>query len=175
MKMSQVMISACVVGMMTVGASFAANETKIGTFDMQKALQTVNAGKRAKEKLEKEFQARQKEIEGEKTAFDKAKAEYEKQMLVLSDDAKRKKEKELSEKFMKLQQSAQKTEMEFRQKERDATSPLLEQLKKTAETVAKDKGYTIILEKNESSVMISPTSDDITSAVISTFDEKNKS
>ena len=56
-----------------------ADDLKIGVVDMQKALLTVDAGKRAKAQLEKEVNAKSKEIQSEEAAIKKMGEEFQKQ------------------------------------------------------------------------------------------------
>src|SRR4051794_14204939 len=77
---------------------FALADTKIGaigTVDMQKALQTVDAGKKAKAQLEKEFNQKKKELQSEETAIKKTTEEFKKQSLAMSDEARARKQGEL--------------------------------------------------------------------------------
>src|SRR4051812_13070377 len=93
------------VGLSAGGARLAhAEDLKIATVDMQKALQSVEAGKKAKAQLEKEFSQLKKQIENEETALKKMDEEFKKQSLVMNDEARAKKQGELQERFMKYQE-----------------------------------------------------------------------
>src|SRR5271156_1653477 len=83
-------------------AQARAEETKIATVDMQKALQTVDSGKKAKSQLEKEFNAKKKEVQTEEASIRKMGEELEKQSLVMNEEAKNKKRGELQQRIMKL-------------------------------------------------------------------------
>ncbi|MEK6577606.1 MAG: OmpH family outer membrane protein, partial [Bdellovibrionota bacterium] len=56
---------------------------RIGTVDMQKALQTVEAGKNAKLQLEKEFNAKKKTLQAEEAKIKKMLVEFQKVSLVM--------------------------------------------------------------------------------------------
>src|SRR3954471_21754695 len=88
------------------GAARAAEESgvKIATVDMQRALQTVDAGKKAKAQLEKEFNKKKQELQTEEAAIRKMGEEFKKQSLALSEDARAKKQQELQERVMKFQE-----------------------------------------------------------------------
>lgn len=162
-------------GLMTGPFTFhagAANEAiRIGVVDMQKALQSVEAGKAAKDKLEKEVETKKKDIQTEQTALQKLEAELEKQTLVLSDEAKAKKQRDLQERFMKFNQMAYRTQEELKKREMDLTKPILEKLRKLISDMAKNKGYTIILEKNENTILFSLDKDDLTGEIIVAFNK----
>jgi outer membrane protein len=161
-------------GMLSFGSVAFGEEVKIGTVDMQKALQGVEAGKAAKSSLEKDFNAKKKELETEKAAFDKATEEFRKQSLVMNEEARAKKQGELQDRWMKFQERTAKSQQEIQEKEQKLTLPIINKLKTIINDVAKQKGYTIVLEKNENTGLFSHEKDDLTGEVITQFN-KNKS
>ncbi len=154
--------------------SARAEETKIGIVDMQKALQNVDAGKKAKGQLEKEFNAKKAQLQGEEASIKKMTEEFKKQSLVMSDEARGKKQSELQERILKFQELTARSQQEIQQKERDLTQPILSKLKSIISDIAKKKNYTVVLEKNENNVLYSQEKDDFTGDVISTFDKESK-
>jgi outer membrane protein len=161
-----------VLGATCSNLAFAAESaTKIGMVDMQRALQTVDAGKKAKSQLEKEFNAKKKTLQDEETALKKMTEEFKKQSLVMSDEARAKKQGDLQERIMKFQETTARSQAEIQQKERDLTQPIIAKLRTTIADVAKKKEYTLVLEKNENTVLYSMEKDDLTSEVISQFDK----
>lgn len=164
-------------GILLTGVSHAADEaaaTKYGFVDMQKALQSVESGKKAKVQLEKDFNAKKKDLQNEETAIRKMDEEFRKQSLVMSDEARAKKGSELQERVMKFQQQTQKAQSEIQQKEQALTAPLVVKLKNIIAEQAKAKGYAAIFEKNENVVLYSNDKDDLTSAVVELFNKQNK-
>jgi outer membrane protein len=152
-----------------------AAETKIATVDMQRALQTVEAGKKAKAQLERDFNAKKKELQAEEASIKKRTEEFKKQSLVMSDEARAKKQGELQETIMKFQELTARSQSEIQQKERDLTQPLIVKLRGIIAETAKKKDYSLVLEKNENTVLYSLEKDDLTSDVISQFDKQSKS
>jgi len=154
--------------------AIAAEETKIATVDMQKALQTVDAGKKAKAQFEKELGAIKKQVDSEEAAINKMGEEFKKQSLVMNDEARAKKQGELQERIMKYQESRGRSQMELAKKEKELTGPILIKLRAVIADLAKSKGYSVVLEKNENTVLFSQDKDDLTSDVISSFNKANK-
>ncbi len=161
-----------VISVIGMSAVSHAEEMKVGTVDMQKALQSVEAGKKAKAQLEKDFNAKKKELQGEEAAIKKATEEFKKQALVLSDEARAKKQQELQERIMKFQETTARSQQEIQQKEQDLTAPIITGLRSIIGETAKKKGYSVILEKNENNVLYSQEKDDLTAEIISTFNSK---
>lgn len=155
-------------------AQASAEDVKIATVDMQKALQQVEEGKKAKAQLETEFNAKKKQLQAEETNLRKMTEEFKKQSSVMSDEAKSRKQAEIQERVAKYQDETQKSQMEIQQKERELTDPILARLRGIIQKIAKDKGYTTVLEKNDNVVLYSLDKDDLTTDVITAFN-KDKS
>lgn len=168
-------VSAALVASVLVSFSaprFAfAEEMKIGVVDMQSALQQVEAGKKAKAQLEKEVSSKTKELQTEEAALRKAGEEFKKQALVMSDDARAKKQAELQERFMKLQELQQKSTVELQKKERELSQPIINKIRGIIAELAKQKGYAVVLEKNENTVLFSQDKDDMTNEVIAAYNK----
>ena len=164
---------------LVMAAPFAARAntdvtTRIAVVDMQKALQTVDAGKKAKAELEKQFNAKKKELQAEETSIKKVGEEFKKQSLVMSDEARMKKQGELQERIMKLQEMTARSQSEIQQKEVELTEPIINRLRGIIGDLAKKRGYTVVLEKNQNTVLYSPEKDDLTADVVSAFNQAGK-
>lgn len=164
------------VGVMAGAGSraVAAEDFKLAVVDMQKALQTVDAGKKAKAQLEKEFNSKKKDLQAEEATLKKMIEEFKKQQLVMSDDARMKKQQEIQERGMKFQELTQRSQSEIAQKEAELTQPLIKKLREIISETAKKKNFTVILERNENTVLYFQEKDDITDEVIAQFNQKNK-
>ena len=101
--------------------------------------------------------------------------EFKKQSLVMSDEARAKKQAELQERILKFQELTGRSQVEIQQKERKLFQPIFTKLRSIIAEMAKKKEYTVILEKNENNVLYSLEKDDLTDEVISTYDKSVKS
>jgi outer membrane protein len=182
MRKSQ-LIPMLVLGACSIVLDAGAEETKasgsdtqkIGTVDMQKALQSVEAGKKAKAQLEKDYNAKKKELQNEEAAIKKMDAELKKQSLVLNEEARQKKIMELQERIQAFQQTTLKSQQEIQQKEHELTEPIVGKLRAIIKDTAKAKGYNLILEKNENTVLFSQEKDDLTTEVVNLYNKQGKS
>lgn len=171
--MSKWTLGFAVLALTLAPVAMASEEMKIGTVDLQKALQTVEAGKKAKAQLEKDFNAKKKELQNEEASLRKMTEEFKKQSLVMNDEARNKKQGEIQERIMKYQEATAKSQMEIQQKEHELTQPILNKLRGIISDVAKQRGYSMILERNENMVLVSPDKDDLTQDVISAYNKKS--
>jgi outer membrane protein len=150
-----------------------AAETKIAVVDLQKALQSVDAGKKAKSSLEKEFNDKKKQLQAEEERIKKLSEDFKKQSLVLSEEAKARKQGEIQEQLMKYRELFQKSQMDIQSRERQLTEPIINRLRGIVEDLGKKNAYTVILEKNENTVLFSQPKDDLTEEVIKSYNKGN--
>jgi outer membrane protein len=162
-----------VIGFSLINVNARATEVpRIGVVDMQRALQSVEAGKKAKLDLEKEFNAKKKDLQNEENAIKKLSEEFKKQSLVMSEEARAKKQAELQERIMKFQELTQRSQYEIQQKEQSLTEPIILKLRDVINEIAKEKNYSLILERNENMVLFALDRDDLTDQVIASFNKK---
>ncbi|MCM2277841.1 MAG: OmpH family outer membrane protein [Oligoflexia bacterium] len=157
------------------GSVARAAEVKFGVVDMQQAIQGVEAGKKAKAQLEKEFNAKKKTLQDEEGAIKKLGEEFKKQSLVMNDEARAKKQGELQERVMKFQEMQARSQMELQQKEGELLQPIVVRLRGLIGEMAKQRGYSVVLEKNENMVLFSQEKDDFTKDVIEAYNKAPKS
>lgn len=151
-----------------------AGTAKIATVDMQKALQTVKLGVKAKSELEGALNKKKKELEKKEAELRKASEDFQKQSLVMNEEARSAKQAELQQRFMKFQEETAKSQMELQKREQELTNPIVDKLRDIISDIAKQKSYTVVLEKNRNSVLYSLDKDDLTDDVIKQFDQKHK-
>ncbi|MGK5089623.1 OmpH family outer membrane protein [Bdellovibrionota bacterium FG-2] len=155
-------------------AAVSAEDIKVGVVDMQKALQTVDTGKKARSELEKDFNAKKKELTTEEAAIKKMGEEFKKQSLVMNEEARMKKQAELQERIMKFQENTARSQTDIQRKEHELTQPIVTKLRTIIGDVAKQKGLAMVLEKNENMVLFSLDKDDLTTEVIAAYNKQAK-
>jgi outer membrane protein len=171
-------LTALVFGTFLISASplaHADDAVKVGTVDMQRALQNVEAGKKAKSQLEGAFNAKKKELQTEEASIKKMGDEFKKQAAVMNEDARAKRQGEIQERIMKFQENTARSQTEIQQKERDLTQPIIVKLRGVIGDIAKERKFTVVLEKNENTVLYSLEKDDLTQDVINAYNKQVKS
>lgn len=148
-----------------------AAEMKIGFVDMQKAVQSTDSGKKAKKDLEGEFEKKKKELQAKEGDLKKMGEDLEKKKSVLSEEALAKKQSEFQEEMMKYREVVGKSQMDLQKKERDLTQPILDKMRRTIEKVAKEKGYSMVLENN-AIVLFASKDNDLTDEVVKAFEKE---
>ena len=101
-RVTQFLIAA--VFLFGTSAAFA-EDMKVGYVDMQRALNETDDGRKAKEKLKKEFDQKQKELDEQQNQLKKEIEDLDKKRSLLTPDKIRDKETELRTKLEKVQQT----------------------------------------------------------------------
>ncbi len=156
-----------VASALALNAGFAhADDQKIAIIDMQKAIQTSDTGKKAKAELEGAFNKKKKELQDQESTLKKSQEEFQKKESALSESAKKEQKQKLQEKFMKYQELLQKSQAEIQKKEQEMSEPIIRKIREKVAEIAKKKGYSLVLEKNENVVIFSDEKFDITEEVL---------
>ncbi|SHI57497.1 periplasmic chaperone for outer membrane proteins Skp [Malonomonas rubra DSM 5091] len=145
-------------------------EMKIAYVDLQKALNLSMAGVAAKNEIAAQVKKYEDEFKAKQDDLQKMKDELEKQAVLLSDSAKAQKEREFQQNIKELQRFQKDVKEELQQRDADATKKILNRLFEILQTLGKDGGYQMILEKNEGAVIYADKSVDLTDELIKAFD-----
>lgn len=171
MKFLPVLAFAFLIPLLMVGGAHAANaNTKVGYVDLNRALNEVAEGKKAKEKLESEGKAKQRKLEIMQTELQKLKDELDKDKLILSQEALNQKGVAFQQKVAEFQQMQMSFQQEFAEMEANLTRPIGEKLKAIIEELGKTGEYTIVLPKEM--VLYAPPGTDLTDEVIARYNKK---
>ncbi len=140
--------------------------SKVGYVDVQKAIQSTAAGKKAKESLDAEFQKRKAQLDKKKADIEKTGQELEKKKSAMSEEVFGKKSMELQEEMMKFQKTVQENQMEIQKKEKDLLEPILTKMKKAIQKVAEERGFTMVLEWQGQNILYAAKDADLTDDVV---------
>lgn len=143
-----------------------------GKVDMQKILITVKEGKKVRAQLKTDFDKKQAAIIKEETALKTASEAFEKQSLVMNAKAKAKKQRELQEMYMKLQQKKMGTQREMQAKEQKVLRPLINKIATIIRDVSKKEKIDLTYEVSSGSVVYAGKEVDLTDKVVKAYDKK---
>lgn len=143
-----------------------ADDAKIGIVDMQKCIQTSDAGKKAKSELEGAFNKKKKELSDQEAGLKKDQESFQKQSSTMSESAQKDRRAKLQEKYMKYQELLQKSQAEIQKKEQEMSEPIIHKIRDKVIEIAKKKGLTLVLEKNDNIVIYTEDKNDITDEVL---------
>lgn len=151
---------------------FAADQ-KLGYIDMQRAINSSEAGKEAKEQLAAKVKKYQDEINVKQEDLKKLKEDLEKQGMLLSDSARASKEKDYQNKLKDFQRFTKDAQDELQGKDEELTRRILEEMEKVILEYGRQNHFTFIFVKNESMLFVDEKADQ-TDEVLKLFNANRK-
>ncbi len=132
--------------MLGVGAS-GANDVKVGFVDTDNVIAQIPDSKGIQEKIKKLQEGAEAEMQKMAKSLQEAFEEYERKKSTMTEDAKKKKEEELLEKRQQLEEFRYQKQTELQRKTAELLKPIEDKVVKAVEKVAKQYGYSIVLNK----------------------------
>lgn len=152
-----------------------ANAGGYATVDLQLALETVKDGATAKAKLEKEFKEKQKMLQAREEEIKKMVADYQKKQLVMTPEKRAQEEQNINKKMMESRELMQQAQTQMQKREVELTKPILDNMRSILEDIAEKGKYELVFEKNQSGIFYAKDAKDVTSDLISKYNEVNNS
>jgi outer membrane protein len=146
---------------------------KIAYIDVSRVLARSAAGVAAREQLEKDKGAMQREMDTKRGEIEKLRDELEKKSALLTGDARREKEETLERKRRDATRLADDFQRELGRKEQQLASRVLQDLSGVVERIGKGKGFYLILERRGAGVLYSAPEADLTEEIIRAYDQES--
>ncbi|HEY7725264.1 MAG TPA: OmpH family outer membrane protein [Anaeromyxobacteraceae bacterium] len=157
-----------------VAAPAGAADLKIGYLDFQRVLNEVEEGKTAKASLKRDFDEKQKTIDKDKADFEKLQVDFQKQSVVMSEEARREKAMELERRLGEAQTRALGFQKEITEREREITRGIYDKTAALVREVAEAEGFTLIFERNDAGLLYGPAALDLTNEVIRKYNARHR-
>lgn len=152
-----------------------ADEFKLGTVDLQRALNECDAGKKAKENFKGQVDKLQADLNKQKSEIEKLKDEVEKKGAVLKEEERKNIERDYQKKLRDFQRTYKDSQAELQQRDNELTSEILRDLQEVIAEFGGKQGYTLIMEaSNTGAVLYHSRAVDITDQVIQEYNSKRK-
>lgn len=148
-------------------------DSKLGYVDMQRAINTSEAGKEAKEQLAAKLKKYQDEINVKQEDLKRLKEELEKQGMLLSETARAAKEKDYQQKLKEFQRFTKDAQDEMQARDEEFTRKILEGMEKVIQEFGRKNGYTFLFVRNES-MLFADDKADVTEEVLKLFNANRK-
>jgi len=160
-----------VVFILLAGTRAYAENIKIGSVDLIRALNDSDSGKKAKTDLESLIRTKQASLDEKGKSIEKMKGEIEKQSSVLSADARKSKEDELEKVIRDYQRLVSDSQSEIKKKEGEFTNEIIKELRAIIVKMGTEEGYTVILEGSDGQILYAKKEIDLTDLVIKKHNE----
>ena len=154
-----------------------AAEPKIAIVDIQRVIEEVPEGKKAKKNLTKLRDERQKEAERRKAEIQALKESYDSQGLLLNEQKRKEMEGTLQQKLLELQKLVVGHEQEVAQQNMALLAEVLPKVQRVVDGIAKSEGFTLVLVNTGQNILYADPKYDITNQVLRLYDgpaEKKK-
>jgi outer membrane protein len=161
---------ALVVSLLISGSAFA--KVAVGKVDVQKVLISVTQGQAVRDQLKKSFDEKQKVLKEEEDKIRKLQDDYQKKASVLNDKEKGKKEREIQEKIVSIQQKTATYQKDIQDMEQKLKTPILEKVKAVVDEVAKSSDVDLVYEAATAPILYAKEERDLTDDVIKLYNKK---
>jgi len=163
-------------GMILLGwfGSVWAADSKIAYVDTQRVINECNAGNEARKGIAQDGEKFQRLIAEKQKELQTMKESIEKQGLLLTPEVRGDKEREYQTKVREFQRWGEDTQNELNQKQTEMERTISLGVMKVIQKIGVDEGYTLILGKNESTVLFASKPIDITDQVIKAYNAQKK-
>lgn len=153
--------------------STAGSETlHVAYVDLQRALSEIDDGQQLRARLERELERRQEEFNSKQQEMTAFQEEMEAGFEMLTPEAQREKLEEYQAKLAELQQLYQQYQQELQRQEMEGTSQIFERMVEIIRTISQERGYTLVLEKSQSSLLYADMSMDFTDEVVTRYNNQ---
>lgn len=166
------LLAVFVLAIALVPASALAAEIKIAYVNLDKAIKTCEACKKAMEDLDVEYKRLQELLEPNLQELKKLKEEIDEKGAMWNQETRESKEKDLKTKSQKYQQKYMEFGEEFNKKKEAAEFRIIKEIREVVEELAEKKNYTFVFERAMGGILYAPKEADITDEVLKAYDKK---
>lgn len=148
----------------------------IGSIDTQRALTTVEQGKRVGQTLEKQFTARKAELDKEEQSIKKLQENFQEQGSKWSDAEKQRREDEFRTRVQAFQKKLADSQEEIYKKEQELAEPIVANMKVVIAEIARKKKLDVVLSQQLGAAYVKDSLRpvDITDEAIKAYNAKYK-
>jgi len=133
---------------LVVPLTLAAAQVKLGFVDFQRAITEVDEGKAAKAQLKKDFDEKQKQLDLKTDEIKKLQADFDKQAMVMSAEAKAAKGADLDRRKLEVQEFFMKLQQDLSTRERDAMRGIFDKMQGVVREIADADGLAVVLDRS---------------------------
>jgi outer membrane protein len=150
----------------------SAEDVKIGIVDVEQALSSTDEGKAAREEITRKMREARAQVEPMMEQRKALGEELQGKKYVLSDDALFQKQVQLAELENKIKSKLEELDGQLKIEQGKVLAPLETKMRTIIETIGKDQGFSLILQRNNPYLIYSREALDITDMVVARFNQK---
>jgi outer membrane protein len=151
------------------GPAFGAEVAKIGVIDFQRIIDESNAGKRSAVEIKSQGKKMEKILKEKETDVEKLRKTLEQKALVMSEEAREEKEREMRIRTNDLRSLRKRYLDTLKELNLKLSDRIRKDVFDLVEDVGRREGYLLILERRVGGVVYAPNAIDITDGVIQKY------
>jgi outer membrane protein len=155
------------------GSVCGAEVAKIGVIDFQTIIDTSNAGKRSAAEMKTQGKEMEQTLKEKEAEVEELKKTLEQKALVMSEEAREEKERELRIKAIDFDSLRKKYLDTLKDLNLKLSDEIKEDVFQIVEEIGKREGYLLILERRVGGVVYAPNAIDITDRVIEAYNKQD--
>jgi outer membrane protein len=158
-----------VTAMLAVSAPLTAQATaptKIGYIDTRRVLQEAPGAQDARTTLERDMQGFQNQLKSMQDSLQAMMTDYQQKSLVMSADAKQKREQEIIAKRTGWEQRAEELQGQAARRQQEVMEPIMQRLEEVISQVRQAEGFAIVFDVASEAIVSADPSLDLTPKVI---------
>lgn len=172
MRLNKAIVLLMAVALLGWGLGAQDQPVTIGVIDVQQALVSTEEGKKVKEELERKVRAAESQLQPKIQRLQEMQKELQEMQPVLSKEALQKKQFDLVEQKSQLENEGQGLEQQLKLDQARLMQPLLEKFAKIIDEIGREKGFALILDRQDPGILFSRETLDITDLAVAEFNKK---
>ena len=153
--------------------SFGADVAKIGLVDYQRILEQSDAGKAAREAIDRQGKKMETSLETIGAELETMRKELDNTAVVLNSERREEKERALNDRVAEFKELQQRYIADFRAEEMRLIERFRADIDRMVGEVGRKEGYLLIVEKREAGVIYGPESIDLTDRLIRMYNAEH--
>ena len=167
MRKSVLMVVVAMLALTTVAWA----ETKIGVVDVQRVIDDSQKGQQARELLKQKFEQEKAALEKEGKEIELLKEDFDKQSAVLTPEKRADRERELRQRIKDFNRMKKDKQDAFNAQQMEVLRQVMAKVMEVVQAVAKEGGYTAVLDSTNGPVLYTADGVDITDLIIQRFNQ----
>jgi outer membrane protein len=160
----------CIAIFFQFDLALAADVAKIGVVDLQRVMETSNAGKAAQTQIKTQKDKMETDLKGKGAEIEQIRQRLEREAMVMSKESREEKEREARIKLNDFKTLQKKFRNDLQQLEKKLVTELRDDTISLVDEIGKKEGYLLIITRV--GVLYSPNSIDITDQLIKRLNER---
>jgi len=172
MRVSKAMVLLGLAAVLAWGTGADDEPVKLAVVDLDQALNSTEEGKAAREELARKKREAEASVQPKIQRFQEMQEELKSKRFVLSEEALYERQLDLVELKNQIESDMQELENKLKIDQERIVGPLRKKMVEIVRNLGRDRGFTLVVERNTPGLLYSREALDITDAVIEQFNRQ---